>query len=518
MIAALRRVPWPCAVVLLMLLEVALLFPGLAAGTALPSSQEGWAVSDLLDVALPLQSYVAERLRHGEFPTWYPGAYLGMRLSSMPEAIPWYLPSTLLFALFSPGRAAAWSTCLHLVLAGVGGAALARRLGASRAGATVTAVALCGGLWLPAHARQYNLLLTASWFPWVWWAAEGLLRRPHARTTALLALATGGSLLAGHAQMTHHAAVAVAVWAVARVASDPDLRARRHLARVALAGGAAALLALAIGAPHLWPVAELASQGVRRSTFADGVARFAPRLDDLLAFAGRGALAGDPVTLWLDRPVWWEHLSYIGRLPLALALLGLARRSATSPRGVRASLAAVLAVTLALSLSTTWGWTARAAALLPGMSLFRFPGRFMWAATVALAVLAAFGVDALRSLPAVSSRARAASVAFAAGLAVAVLDLAAVVLPLCPTGSAALLTREPRSSVALRGAWPDARRGSVLQLASQSDRNLSGLVAGWGRHPEILAEAREFLLPQHAGLFGWNNVRGYVGITSAAAQ
>ena len=513
---ALRRVPWPVLVTVALVVEVGLLFPGLLAGTALMSSQEGWAVSDLLDVAIPMQAHVAQSLRAGAFPAWFGGAYLGMRLSAVPEAVPWYLPSTVLFLLFSPGRAAAFSIASHLVLCGAGGAALSRRLGASREGALFAALALGGGLWLPAHARQYNLLLTAAWFPWVWWALADFISRPATRSATVLGLITGMSLLAGHVQITHHGAVVLCAWTLATLTADRSLRSPTHLFRVAIGGFAAGVGALALGAPHLIPVAEIALQGVRGNTFADGLSRFPAHLDDMLSLLGRGSIAGNPTRLWLDRPMWWEHLTYIGLVPLGLAALGLCLRSPSPAR--RIALAAALSVALTLALSTASPTATRWLVHLPGMALFRFQGRFLCAATVALAVLAALGFDALRALPPVAARPRLAAWAMPLGLLLTVIDLSGTVVPLCPTASAAMLTAEPRSSRAMRASRPDAQRGLVLQMVSDHDRNLLGLVAGWGRHPEILARAREFLPPQYASLFGWSTVRGYVGITTAATQ
>src|SRR4029079_3961484 len=113
--------------------------------------------------------------------------------------------------------------------------------------------------------------------------------------------------------------------------------------------------------------------------------------------------------------IWGEKTLFLGYVTLALAIVGLLRiRPSTSPDLRRAChadervalgfFALLLIVTVALAFGPSPHAVANAAfdatpfgllSLLPGMSLFRVPARFVQLSTLALAVLAAAGAKTL---------------------------------------------------------------------------------------------------------------------------
>lgn len=490
------------------LLGWALSAPGLLPGTALPTSHEGGLRSDLFDVAIPTMRAASAAWGSGSIPLWFDGAALGLAFGGVPESMASYPPAMLLFAALSPVRAAAWLLLSHALLAGVGAAALARRMGASRPAQCLAATALSLGLWLPDHLRQANLFCAAAWVPATWWALDRCLARPSARAAATLVVCAAMMTLAGHLQVAHHAAVIFAVWCVARVATDASLRASPG--RRALALGGAAALAAIVAAPQLALMAEALHLAGRAGSL-EHASRFAPQPSMLVSLL-HPVLAGDPLHPATPGAVFWEDVAYVGAPALALALsavVGRARDRAWWPW------AAVTAAALCLAFgrrSAVSGWLF---AVIPGMSVARFEQRFVWFACVALSVAAARGLDALTSwLRTRGASARA--LAWAPWLVVALnaATLVDAVRANCPVRDPDGLAREPASAPMLRAAGVDpARPGRrVVGFEPRSLHEHIARVGGFGDELGPQVEGRALMVPQHAAWWGWRTVDGYVGL------
>ncbi len=216
------------AAALVALAAVACVYPGLMLGREIPISNEGFALSDLLDVNMPLRVWGARSLAHGHLPLWYPGCAGGMPLAAIPEAAPYDPPSTLFYMMLPPGPATAYTIVLHLVLAGVGAAMLTRHWGAKPAGQALAALLLSVGLHLPAHMRQLNVLQAEAWIPWAWLFWDRLFLGPSRRNAAGLGLSLGLLGLAGHPEILHHTLVVLGFWTLIRLAGA---RARCRLDR-----------------------------------------------------------------------------------------------------------------------------------------------------------------------------------------------------------------------------------------------------------------------------------------------
>ncbi len=93
-----------------------------------------FAVRDHLTHTLPSRSYLAANLRVGHWPEWWDGIRLGQRFAAEPNNSVTY-PPLWLVALGDPLWATDLALILHVLLAGVGGLLLARRLGARPLGA-----------------------------------------------------------------------------------------------------------------------------------------------------------------------------------------------------------------------------------------------------------------------------------------------------------------------------------------------------------------------------------------------
>lgn len=522
------------AAVLILLAALAVTFPGLTFGYALPSSYEGEWASDLFDVGAPLRACLAATLRAGRLPLWYPGAYGGLPLAGIPEAVPYYPPSTLFYLLFSPTRATAWTLAFHLLFAGAGAALLAQRLGAGFLGRVLAGVIVALGLFLPNHFRQMNLLQTAAWTPWAWLALERCLSRADGRGCAQLGLACGGMLLAGHLQIAHHTAVFLGVWAVLRVAASwPGRRQEEPLAirdwsapawgrRLMVLAGAA-LLALALGSPHVAPQLELTLQSSRLGvSSAEFQNRFPPYLASLATLLNPG-INGTPMDNSDPHGIYWENSLYCGLTPLLLALAGLALGARRARRPVMLPLAGALLASLVFVYGWLWSPLAALLRLVPGAGVLRFPQRYLWFTELALALLAGLGLTWLQAWvrPRLKIEPRLLRTLGALLVLITLLDLSRNVSSVCPLAAPGDHWREPESSALLKRAG--AQPGAFGERVANYGLNDAGIFSqkvrgGWGGPTGPTEELRGFLSAERCSLWGWSSVQGYLGLIPRWSQ
>lgn len=378
-------------------------------------------------------------LSEGAWPLWDPLVAFGRPLLANANNQVAY-PPTWLGLLLPPET---WFTVFfvaHVTLAGLGVFRLARRYGASPAGAFVGAFTFTAGGPLLSLGNLWNHLAAAAWLPWALHASDELARG--ARTGAALRL---GALLALPVLAGSPDVYVMAVTLVAL-----DLAIRRGLPDQPAAPALASRFALALGislglsAVQFLPSLELArgrfeAAAAMRTYFAlhplhalqllVPLPSDAPSLDAALRqrlFDGR-----EPLLLSL----------YVGAGALALALAALASRVASSGRR-RAFLVVAAAGALVVAFGPLGPLGDWPATLLPPLRLLRFPSKAALATGLMLALLAALGADAWRA--AASSRRRfialvAAPLLLLAALAAGLAGLAPETWSLARAAAPALL-------------------------------------------------------------------------------
>lgn len=363
----------------------------LAVGVAFaPDAAIGRAVygyHDLRHHHDPWRAWAAEVWRSGEVPWWAPGAGNGFPLLAEGEGGFLYPPTMLAYVLLPDGLALAWSVLGHQVLAAMGVWALARAggpRGALRgagglrgAGPLVAGVAYGWSGFLISHTEYLGMQNAAAWLPW---ALVGTVTGRR----GLVALAIGMMGLAGHPQAAAFGGLLCGLHAIAN---------RRLAWWLPLAAWGAL-----IASPQLLATLELSAFSLREGGVSAGFANVgALPLPELIK-------AVLPYAFGFDRPAdivqtyyhrgdgyWgpgvnaWETTFYLG-IPVVLLALAGARRA----RGWAA--VAVLALLLMLG-GPLWELVRQ----LPGFGGFRFPARFGLWLTLAVALMAGQGVEALRT-------------------------------------------------------------------------------------------------------------------------
>lgn len=316
--------------------------------------------------------FVARALAQGVWPLWHPGADGGAPFLA---AYPLHL---LLAWIAGPRGALALSPPLHVVLAVLGTAALARRLGTSPAGALVSGLAFgVSGLML--GSVLYPVFLAAAWAP----LAVALLLslegpRPWRRASSLaVVLALQVSTLGVEA--LPQTALTAAV-----------LLPRRPRGVLLRSLGAALAVALLLTAPVLLGSLALLAGSARGRGFGAAVAMSYSAPPAVLVEATLPRFLGDPHT-FSDLGFWGQpffppgspfFLSlYLG--PVVLTLAALAGR-----REWRLWALAAAGVLLALGSHGPLG-----PVLGSVMGPMRAPVKFFLLATLALALLCGRGLD-----------------------------------------------------------------------------------------------------------------------------
>jgi hypothetical protein len=338
----------------------------------------------------PHMAVFRRAVAEGSWPLWNP--YVGFGTALLADAT-FHLayPPTWLALVLEPAVQFKILTVGHCLLAALGALALARRFGLSWPAASAAGAAYAlSGPFLSA-ASLWHHFAGAAWLPWVLFALEGLVRRPGLAAALPLALAAGAQLLAGSGEMCLAAALLGGgrlVWTLAR--GRPALH---RIVSLVGSGAAAAALALAIGAVQWLPTAERVRDSYR-SVLDPGTSAYWSLHPGALVDLVVPRLATDLPLSEPARQALFEGREpflacvYLGLVPLALGALGLALR----PRVAAAPAAGALFL-----LAAALGRHTPLHGLLLGLPLFRlmrYPQKFLWPATLCVAVLAALGTAA----------------------------------------------------------------------------------------------------------------------------
>ncbi|MFN2108223.1 MAG: hypothetical protein ACK2UI_01055 [Anaerolineae bacterium] len=165
-----KRIPY-----LLMLLGVLFLYRRLVAGWVL-------AGGDLQTYFFPYWTAAARAFQAGRLPLWNPDLFAGAPLLANSQVGVFY-PLNWLLWLFSGSTLAGmartlhWSVLLHLGLAALNAALLARRLGLTRWSAALSGLLYAGSGYLGIHVEHLNQLQGLAWLPLLFLPGIGSVKR-----------------------------------------------------------------------------------------------------------------------------------------------------------------------------------------------------------------------------------------------------------------------------------------------------------------------------------------------------
>lgn len=344
---------------------------------------------------LPLAHFACEELLAGRMPLWNPYLACGQPLLGTQQAMLFYPLTTPLCLLLGANCGLKLAVLMHLAIGFAGTYLLARRVDISSYGAAYAALAVTwGGARLGQLVSGHlGAVFAAALAPWFFLALGSLLRSPGALSAVGLAVAGSLCCLVSQPQVFYYTLVAGALWSGHSLLSSQTVSQR---VRITCWGGAAALLAMLLAAVQLSPAIELMRDGIAGSE--RGTRRFA----GYLALEGADAarllmpyLNGTPfagVAQFDASDQYQERVIYLGLTAPLLAVYGLSRAGAS---GWQWGAGWGLVLSLAAAFGDNTPAFGPLGKLLPGLFLFRCPGRVFLVASLALALLAARGLDAL---------------------------------------------------------------------------------------------------------------------------
>lgn len=379
-------------------------------------------------------------LAAGEWPFWNPYSFGGIPAFATLQAGYGYPPHWLLTPL-PPIVAMNWLVGLHVLLAGLGAAWCAGRLGATWDGQLLAGLVYALGSATVARmwAGHFSFLETNAWLPIATGLAVEVGRR---HGVARLALAVGMMALAGQPEILVFALWWLPFWALAGAMRTGVGRPIRTLLRAGLGIG----LGVGLAAFQVLPVLQVLWIS-NRQVGMDWDFRTGASLPPWHLLELFGPLAfGDPRGGYWPGPTyeWHERLLFVGVVPLLATGYASGRWRWVCWGG------AALAIGLAFGRYVPWyAW----AQWLPGYPSLRIPSKHLTLAALALALAAGLG------LPRLHGR-RPAVVALAAALALAAIGL--LTLGRLPTDLLPLSV-EP-TGLPTGGLWPGV--GTLLVAAA----------------------------------------------------
>lgn len=390
----------------------------------LPGDLADYFNPSLIDVPTsyyPWWVLARQALHAGIFPAWNPYALGGTPLFANPE-IAWFSPFTWPLFVFSLNWALGFVAAVKLWLAGFGTYLLTRelRIGFWPALVAGLSFALCtfNVVWL-SYAVHVSV---AVMLPWALWLVERIVQRGRAVDGLGLVAVVAVVMTGGHPGTQLHVLSGIALYALVRGALAADLERGDRLRRCGTIGAAVALgtlLAAVVLVPAQQAAVDTAGAAARRNGSAD--------------FAGSrlslGALRAALFPDWWGRPSenavdtgpgnYSERALFAGTIPLMLAVAALVARDSWRRKAPFVALGAIgLAVGLKAPLIRD------AVVNAPLFDRVQNQRILLWS-LLAVAVLSAFGLQAVLDGRAGRGRAWAAlgAALACAGIAVATLRI-----------------------------------------------------------------------------------------------
>jgi len=189
----------------------------------------GLVGGDTYSYYYPQKTFYADELHAGRIPLWNSLVGHGYPTVGESQTAVYYPLNLALFSLLPVNTAYNAAQLLHYVLAFVMTWLLARRLGLGVWGALLCALVYVYGWFAPRICLEWAII-GGVYLPLLVWCAESYLQTRQSRYLALLSIALGVHLLAGHFNLAFIEVLAVAAYSTLRVLLSPPLsRDRREL-------------------------------------------------------------------------------------------------------------------------------------------------------------------------------------------------------------------------------------------------------------------------------------------------
>nr|MDQ6908251.1 hypothetical protein [Chloroflexota bacterium] len=378
----------------------------------------------------PLSAFAANQIQAGHFPLWNPYLFAGAPFAADYQAGALYPPNLLVWAVARPFTYGVFEALaiFHVWWASATMYGFARTIGLRRAPSLIAAITFAYGGFMTAQIGHAPMIAVASWLPAIL-AALCRARRGSIGWTVVAGLGLTMATLAGHPQVLLYVITAAVAYGVhlawtdrlvlspvpvigdeadatplpavptTRPVHGGDWRGRlddplarhwiAHLARLAV------MLVVAVGlaAPLLLPAEQLSRRSVRAGIGYDNATQFSVQPVALLQLVLPKVFGDNPTNYWgafANGEIW----GYAGVVALVLAVIGVLWRTRAAG-GQKLFFVALGGFALLGALgpfTPLHGWLY---GFVPGYDRVRAAGRLLLLYDLAVAILAAWGLDAL---------------------------------------------------------------------------------------------------------------------------
>ncbi|MCB8938627.1 MAG: oligosaccharide flippase family protein [Ardenticatenaceae bacterium] len=398
-------------------------------------------ISDLIIQNYAWKQFVRETIFARDIPLWNPNLFAGVPFLAAGQHGAYY-PFSLLFLILPLAKAYGWYTVSQIWLAGALMYVYGRILKLHRPSAFIAGLVFQGGAYLVISAAVFPMISGAVvWLPLLLACVERVIRdwRPETRDSsslqspvsnrfwwiALGAVALGFQILAGHIEFTIYTLVVMAAYAAWRLITQLPITNYRspftvhRLLKPAVFLLAMVLLGLMLGAVQLVPLYELGQENFRQESASfDEVLSYSFPARRVLTLAlpnffgnpthhsYTDVFSGEEIPLSQNyygeaktNTEWGiknyvEGAIYLGILPLFLAAVGVL--AGWRRRKAHVGFFAILSF---FSLAFIFGTPLYAILYygLPFVNQLHTPFRWVFPLSLAVAVLAGFGVENLET-------------------------------------------------------------------------------------------------------------------------
>ena len=354
--------------------------------------QQILAFKDLSRFFYPLRYLMVEQVKAGHIPLWNPYIFCGFPLLATLQPCFFY-PLSMVYYMLPYHLAFNYYTVLHYFLAACFMHFLLRHYGLSREASFTGASIFAFSGYLLSVSNMNTSLSSVIWAPLILLFFDRLIKDKRFINLAVLGIFLAIQFLGGEPTVIYVTLLLLAAYGV--VFSGSWRAFVGNLGYLILSGA----IALGLTAVQLLPFLELArlSDRVVLTGYEMVTLRsFPPR--EMITFLfpyffGNPAQFGGYSAALLGRVLQdWLISPYIGILPLVFVFLSF--------KYERKRLSLFFAAAALVSLILAFGkYTPvyRVFYLLPGISLIRYPVKYLFAVTFCLSVLASFGLDWLRN-------------------------------------------------------------------------------------------------------------------------
>jgi len=343
---------------------------------------------------MPLRKLAQDAIASGQLPVWAPEIGCGFPVLAEGQAGVFY-PLHIIGYLGLPYyHAYSAYVFIHCALAAIFMAWLCRRLGMGWAAGVIGGLIYGYSGFFITRVLYITVLEAAAWLPLIVCCVHSGLTTGNIRWFVGGAMAMAMAILAGHPQIVLYEAIVVVlvvlfylsgIW---RLSHPLRVRVKRSLVVVAVV----LILGAGVAAAQLLPTRALAQFGGRRAEVTPAYLRELAMTPRNLAYMVHPYIFGSAANhTYFGGDHYYEVCGYAGALALPLAILGLCywRR--------RTKWFALFVVIMGFGMAlANQNPLYELLPSVPGLNLFRGPGRWLFVSTLGIAMLAAMGAEALR--------------------------------------------------------------------------------------------------------------------------